>query len=129
MARSLNLTRQPYRADGGSYRYVYTAANTGSPVTPPEIFVMQVTPLNVTTGTKSAGYSNVASPAQLQDLPVNAVVGNGTYYRVASYEALYTSRDDADVDWAALQAAVRSLLRSLKAADAALTTETVSIAV
>ncbi len=127
MARQIALTRQPYRAEGGRFRYVYTANGAGSPTTPSEIFVMQLQPLDPTKGTRTAVYSSVANPSQLQDVPINAVTGNGSYYRSASYEAIYTSRDDADLDWVDIQAAVNHLLRSLLAADNALTAQTVTL--
>lgn len=124
MARSVSLTRTPYRNEGGTFRYVYTAVGTD---TPSEVFVMIQGTLDPTRQTRVARYSSVANPQQMDTLPVNAPVAGESFYRTATFEVPYTDRESADEDWEALQAAVRYLVRALVAADSALAAQTVVI--
>jgi hypothetical protein len=114
MSRSLQLTYTPQRAENQGYKYTITTVGTNMPS---EVFVMRRRPLDPLRNTQTTLYDHVATVTELGTLPVNAPLAGQAQYRVASFDLVCPTRDEADDNIAALRSELNSLIRALNAGD------------
>lgn len=116
MARSVSMTRTPQRAANQSFQQTVAATGTEMAST---IFVLRRSPADPTRpgGAVVDRFDHVASPAELEALPISAPLAGQSTWRVASFAKTYATQDDADDHWDALLEEVGALVRALNQAD------------
>jgi len=92
---------------------------------PAEIFRMYEQPLDPIAQTRTPVYDGVASPTDLQNLPINAPVPPEYHYRVSSFDVIYTAVILGDETWDSIKSDVEKLVESLAATDVLIVQETV----
>ncbi len=84
---------------------------------PAEIFVYQRKPLPPSAGAFTDDFVNIASPADLEEYPVNEPAGAVPFYRLAYADIIFRSQSLADEAWNAIIADVTELIRTLDLMD------------
>lgn len=96
---------------------------------PDEIFVVKRRAANpgLPDGDYVDAFSHVATPVEMDDLPIGEPNENEFYYRLASFEKNHGTATAADTFWTDLKAEVSGLIQALNASDDLGETETVTI--
>jgi hypothetical protein len=115
MSFSITLTLVPQQTQNQGFEQTITATNAVN--LPNEIFVMTQGIQNPQTGARAVVFSNVATPAQLQSLPIGAPLAGSLNFRLAATTSIYNTSFDAANAWSLMQIMVQDLLNALNAAE------------
>lgn len=117
--RSITLTRSaqlPTVVNGLSGFHVIITASAAVNM-PNEVFVKRERPLDPIAQTVTSDFFNVATPTDIQNLPINAPIPPDVLFRVLQIDVFYVNETEGDNAWTNIQAGVQLLIDSLDAAD------------
>lgn len=98
-----------------SYRFTLTASEAN--LMDNEIFVLREFVINNTTGETSTIFDHVATPVELDTLPIGEPSEGETTYRSSYVELNFDTEAEADDAWEAIQNDVGLLVRALDLGD------------
>ena len=82
-----------------------------------EVFLYLRGTVNPETGALADRFSNVCSPPDMAEYPIDGPVGQPPFYRRSTVDLVFRSRAEAEDCWVAIQAEVQSLIDSLNRLD------------
>lgn len=129
MARQITLVRLATEivnpGDVQGYRYTVTAQDAVD--MPNEIFRMFTRPLNPLTMTTMSEFDGICSPADLDELPVDAPITPDIRFRVSFITLIFANPTEGEEQWASIKAETAALVQSLDDLDLLLIQETVTL--
>lgn len=123
LARTAQTTVNPGITQ--SYTFSVTASNGVNTQT--EIFRMHRRPLDPIAQTTTNDFDGICTPADIQNLPINAPISPNTYFRVNYILVTYENQSDGEDSWVAIQSATLTLMKSLQANSELVVSDTVTI--
>lgn len=127
----LNRAAQQTSTSYGRMGYRFTVTATGTNIDS-RIFRYLRRPVDpaVPNGTAEDVFDGICRPDEMAALPPNNPPESGTpMFRLATLDLIFASEEEANAAWAAIQNAVDTLLRALKASDTLSINETWTVTV
>ena len=124
---SIELTREaqePHNV-GNLQGFRFTVVAHDAVNMPNEIFRMYEQPLDPIAQTRTPVFDGIATPEDLQNLPINAPVPPEYHYRVLSIDVVYSSTIAGEDAWESIKVDTAKLVESLAASDLLIVEETV----
>jgi hypothetical protein len=115
MTRSITLTRSAQQPIAQGYHFTVEAS--GAVDMPNEVFRMKQRPLDPIAQTTTNEFTGICSPADLQDLPINAPIIPDPRFRVLFIDVTYYNIAFGDSIWEDIKFEVNDLVSSLNAGD------------
>lgn len=84
---------------------------------PADIFLYLRRPLDPATGADADEFSNVCSPADLEEYPVGSPTGTPPFFRAAEVDLVFRSQSQAEEAWESIRAEVAVLVDTLNLMD------------